>query len=123
MTPAPSSSFIDPDRSKTTTSGEAPLVASPELATAVGEAAGDETASAALAPEFYEHFRKLMGDDLVLLIPDRFTIHVFPRPLGGYKDWGKKILQAYAEASHPVSYEVLLLNRDGLSVLGSFHTE
>lgn len=81
------------------------------------------TASSVLAPEFYEHFRKLMGDDLVLLIPDRFTIHVFPRPLGEYKEWGKKILQAYADATYPVSYEVLLLNRDGLSALGSFQTE
>lgn len=81
------------------------------------------TASSILAPEFYEHFRKLMGDELVLLIPDRFTIYVFPRPLGEYKDWGKKILHAYADAAHPVSYEVLLLNRDGLSALGVFQKD
>ena len=81
------------------------------------------TASAVLSPKFYETFRAAMGDDLILLIPDRFTIHVLPRPMGEYKSWGPKILEAYAEAAHPVSYEVLLLNKDGLSVLGSFRTE
>lgn len=81
------------------------------------------TASTVLAPQFFEHFRKSMGDELVLLIPDRFTIYVFPRPLGAYQEMGKKILLAYEEAAHPVSYEVLLLNRNGLSALGSFKTD
>lgn len=81
------------------------------------------TASAVLAPRFYEMFRATMGDDLVVLIPDRFTVYVFPRPLGQYKELGPKILAAYAEAAYPVSYEVLLLNKQGLSALGSFRTE
>ena len=81
------------------------------------------TAGVVLSPKFYEMFRETMGDDLVLLIPDRFTVYVFPRPMGEYKALGPKILEAYAEATYPVSYEVLLLNKDGLSVLGSFRTE
>lgn len=81
------------------------------------------TASAVLAPKFYETFRATMGDDLVVLIPDRFTIYVFPRPMGEYKAMGPKILEAYADATYPVSYEVLLLNKEGLSVLGSFRAE
>ena len=81
------------------------------------------TAGVVLSPKFYEMFRGSMGDDLVLLIPDRFTVYVYPRPMGGYKAMGPKILEDYAAATYPVSYEVLLLNRDGLSVLGSFRTE
>jgi len=81
------------------------------------------TAGVVLSPKFYEMFRATMGDDLILLIPDRFTVYVFPRPMGEYKALGPKILEAYAEATYPVSYEVLLLNKDGLSVLGSFRTE
>lgn len=81
------------------------------------------TAGVVLSPKFYEQFRTTMGDDLVLLIPDRFTVYVFPRPMGDYKELGPKILAAYADASFPVSYEVLLLNKDGLSVLGSFRTD
>jgi hypothetical protein len=81
------------------------------------------TASTVLAPKFYAAFRQTMGDDLVVLIPDRFTVYVFPRPMGEYKDWGKRILREYAEATYPVSVEVLLLNRGGLSALGSFQTE
>ncbi len=81
------------------------------------------TASAVLAPKFYETFKTTMGDDLVLLIPDRFTVYIFPRPMGEYKEMGPAILEAYEEATYPVSYEVLLLNKDGLSVLGSFRTE
>lgn len=81
------------------------------------------TAGVVLAPKFYEMFRATMGDDLVVLIPDRFTVYVFPRPMGDYKALGPKILEAYTEAIYPVSYEVLLLNKDGLSALGSFRTE
>lgn len=81
------------------------------------------TASTVLAPRFYEMFRATMGDDLVVLIPDRFTVYVFPRPLGQYKEFGPKILEAYAAATYPVSCEVLLLNKQGLSALGSFRTE
>ncbi len=81
------------------------------------------TSTLAFSPRFYEVSRTAMGDDLVLLIPDRHTVHVFPRPLGEYKDLGKKILQAYEDAAFPVSYEVLVLNRNGLTCLGSFKTE
>ena len=81
------------------------------------------TAGVVLSPKFYEMFRSTMGDDLVLLIPDRFTVYVFPRPMGEYKALGPKILEAYAAAVYPVSYEVLLLNKDGLSALGSFRGE
>jgi hypothetical protein len=81
------------------------------------------TASSVLAPKFYETFRATMGDDLVVLIPDRFTVYVFPRPMGEYKEWGRKIIESYAEASYPVSLEVFLLNKTGLSGLGSFQTD
>lgn len=81
------------------------------------------TAGVVLAPKFYEMFRGTMGDDLVLLIPDRFTVYVFPRPMGDYKALGPKILEEYDAATYPVSYEVLLLNKEGLSALGSFRTE
>jgi hypothetical protein len=81
------------------------------------------TAGVVLSPRFYEMFRDTMGDDLVLLIPDRFTVYVFPRPMGEYKALGPKMLEAYAAAVYPVSYEVLLLNKDGLSALGSFRVE
>ena len=53
------------------------------------------TAGVVLSPKFYELFRGTMGDDLVVLIPDRFTVYVFPRPMGEYKAFGPKILEAY----------------------------
>jgi hypothetical protein len=81
------------------------------------------TAGVVLSPRFYEMFRATMGDDLVLLIPDRFTVYVFPRPMGDYKALGPEILEAYERAVYPVSYEVLLLNKDGLSALGSFRDD
>jgi hypothetical protein len=81
------------------------------------------TASSVFAPEFRSLFKSSMGDDLIVLIPNRFTIYVFPRGMGEYKDFGKRILSEYEDSPFPVSYEVLLLNRDGLSCLGSFRTE
>jgi hypothetical protein len=43
--------------------------------------------------------------------------------MGEYKEWGKRILKEYAEATYPVSTEVFLLNQAGLSALGNFQTE
>ena len=80
------------------------------------------TASAIFAPDFRKQFRESMGDDLIVLIPDRFTIYVFPRSMSEYKQFGRQIIEAYDEATYPVSYEVFLLNRDGLSCIGSFRT-
>jgi hypothetical protein len=34
------------------------------------------TAATVLAPKFYATFRASMGDDLIVLIPDRFTVYV-----------------------------------------------
>jgi hypothetical protein len=42
--------------------------------------------------------------------------------MGEYKQFGRQIIEAYDEATYPVSYEVFLLNRDGLSCIGSFRT-
>jgi hypothetical protein len=81
------------------------------------------TASTVLAPKFHETFRATMGDDLIVLIPDRFTVYVFPRPMGEYKQWGRKIIETYSDASYPVSLEVFLLSKAGLSGLGSFQTD
>ncbi len=89
---------------------------------AVLKSPGQLTASTVFGTKFRALFREAMGDELVLLIPDRSTVYVFPRSMGEYKDFGKKILLAYADAVYPVSYEVFLLNRDGLSCLGSFNT-
>jgi hypothetical protein len=90
---------------------------------AVLKGTGHLTASSVLAAGFAELFRPTMGDELVLLIPDRFTVYVFPRSMGEYKEFGRKVLAAFEEAAYPVSYEVFLLNRQGLSCLGSFRTE
>lgn len=89
---------------------------------AVLKSSSQLTASTVFGQKFRALFRESMGDELVLLIPDRSTVYVFPRSMGEYKDFGKTILLSYADAVYPVSYEVFVLNRDGLSCLGSFNT-
>ncbi len=81
------------------------------------------TASAVLAPGFLDLFKPTLGDDLVVLIPDRFTIHVFAHGFGDYQEFGQKVLLQYAQSSFPVSYEVFTVNKQGLKCIGSFRTE
>ncbi|MGI8602814.1 MAG: hypothetical protein ACR2OZ_07410 [Verrucomicrobiales bacterium] len=81
------------------------------------------TASSVLAPGFRDLFKKSMGDELIVLLPDRFTVYVFPRTMGEYKELGRRVIAEYEAAVYPVSYEVFLVNRHGLSCLGSFQME
>jgi hypothetical protein len=81
------------------------------------------TAGVVLAPKFREKFKKTLGEDLIVLIPDRFTVFVFPRLVSDYGAYGEAIVEQYQDATYGVSIEVFTIDNEGLRVIGRFEDE
>ena len=80
------------------------------------------TASVILCPEFFTQFRETIGDKLVVLVPDRFTVYVFPRGFSDFEKLGPAILQQYEDSTWPCSQEAFEISSEGLKCLGAFDT-
>ena len=78
------------------------------------------TTSAALAQEFLTRFADTFGSKLLIAIPNRFTIYVFPALASRYRDYGAQVLSDYNTATYPVSREVFELSAQGLRAVGTF---
>ena len=78
------------------------------------------TASVVLCPEFFAQFREIFGDRLVVLVPDRFTVYVFPRGFTDFQTMGPAILEKHAKSVWPCSEEAFEITADGLRCLGAF---
>lgn len=87
---------------------------------AVLESENHRTASLVLAPSFREMFRKTLGSELVVLIPNRFTIFVFPKLASDYAAYGEAIVEMYQNATYNVSVEIFLIDDERLKVIGQF---
>jgi hypothetical protein len=80
------------------------------------------TASTALCPEFYTQFRETFGDKLVVLMPDHFTVYVFPRGFGDFQKLGPEIVEQFEKATWPCSREAFEITAEGFKCLGEFET-
>lgn len=78
------------------------------------------TASIILCPEFFAQFRETFGDRLVVLVPDRFTVYVFPRGFNDFQELGPDILAEFEESIWPCSEEAFEITSDGIKCLGAF---
>jgi len=78
------------------------------------------TASIILCPEFFAQFREPFGDRLVVLVPDRFTVYVFPRGFTDFQELGPDILLEFDDSIWPCSEEAFEITSDGLTCLGAF---
>ncbi len=81
------------------------------------------TASVVLCPEFFTQFKETFGDRLVVLMPDRFTVYVFPRSFSGFQTMGPAILESHARSVYPCSQEAFEVTADGLKGLGAYNAE
>lgn len=77
-------------------------------------------ASAVLAPEFAEMFADTLGPDLLVAIPNRYRVYVYPALAGDFADTAGLVVRDYELSGYPVSKEVFRLTKDGLQAVGSF---
>ena len=81
------------------------------------------TASLIIAPGLLKKFEKSLGDKLLVAVPDRYTLYLFPRSIGNFRQYGKMLTSAYQDATYPASIELFELSDSGLKAVGSFLTE
>ncbi len=78
-------------------------------------------ASTVLAPDFIEKFETNLGPDLLVAIPNRFRIYVFPALASRFADIADAVLSDYRITPYPVSKEVFRVRPNHtLEAIGSY---
>ena len=78
------------------------------------------TASAVLAPEFAAMFAETLGPDLLVAIPNRKVVFVFPKQSPAFQSVADLIFAEYQSSPNPVSREVFELKRGKLIAIGTY---
>jgi hypothetical protein len=81
------------------------------------------TASAVLAPDFAEKFADTLGPDLLVAIPNRYRIYVYPALASRFQETASLVLRDYEISGYPVSKEVFRLTPQGLVAIGAFEAQ
>lgn len=87
---------------------------------AIIESESPLTASAVLAPKFAEMFEETLGTDILVAIPNRNRIFVFPKLSEAWKGMSDVIVAEYQSSPTPVSREVYAIKDGKLIAIGSF---
>jgi len=86
---------------------------------AVMESDNPLTASSVLAPEFAGLFAETLGPDLIVAIPNRFRIFVFPKATFAELNISDLIFTEYKSTAWPVTREIFELRRGKLIAIGT----
>ncbi|HEU4679262.1 MAG TPA: hypothetical protein VFS35_07060, partial [Terrimicrobiaceae bacterium] len=78
------------------------------------------TASAVLAPEFAELFRETIGPEILVAIPNRFRVFVFPKDSPAYQALSDYVIAEYDSSPYPVSKELFSIRKGKLIAVGSY---
>jgi len=81
------------------------------------------TATMILAPVFLKKFEDIFGSTLLVAVPNRFTVYVFPKLASEYKEYSPLVLGAYHDSAYPVSPEVFEISPGGIRAIGVFEDE
>lgn len=73
-----------------------------------------------LAPKFLKLFEDTFGPKVLVAIPNRYSLYVFPALASNYRQFGPMILDAYKGSAFPVSVEVFEVSETGLRAIGTF---
>lgn len=87
---------------------------------AVLESDSPLTASAVLAPGFSKLFEETLGPDILVAIPNRYRIFVFPRPSFSYQSFSDLVFVEYRSTPYPVSREIFEVRKGKLIAIGSY---
>jgi len=81
------------------------------------------TATMVLAPDFAKKFTDIFGPSVLVAIPNRFTLFVFPTLASEYKDYSQQVISAYHDSAYPVSLEVFEISAAGIKAIGVYDDE
>jgi hypothetical protein len=77
-------------------------------------------ASAVLAPKFLAMFKETLGDEVLVVVPSRFTAYVFPKLASRYQEYYPMVFEAYRATAWPVSVEVFEFSAAGIRAIGVY---
>ncbi len=80
------------------------------------------TSSIILCPELLKLAAPQLGDKIVALVPDRFTVYLFPRQSGAFIKHGSEVATLFTDAIYPASDEAFEISENGLKSIGNFTT-
>ncbi len=78
------------------------------------------TASIVLVPEFADLFRETLGPEVLVVIPTRFRIYVFPKASPAYNALTDIVFADFGGSPYPISKEIFLVKKGKLSAIGEF---
>ncbi len=81
------------------------------------------TATMIFSPDFLKRFQTIFGATVLVALPNRFTVYVFPGLASEYKEYSPMIIRAYEESAYPVSLEVFEVSAAGIRAIGAFEDE
>jgi hypothetical protein len=81
------------------------------------------TATLVLAPDFLKRFQDVFGSSVLVAMPNRYTVYVFPGEGADYTNYSRMILGQYHDSSHPVSREIFNISTAGIKAIGMFEDE
>jgi len=76
------------------------------------------TSACVFAPDFRKKFHETIGPDPVVLIPNRFTVYVFPRSMAPLTELSEQAFIDYRSSAFPVSREIFQVTKDGIVAIG-----
>jgi hypothetical protein len=74
--------------------------------------------STVFAPEFRKQFEEVFGPKMMIVMPNRQTVFVFPGVAVDFSDYAPMILEAWRSPAAKVSLEVFELDERGLRATG-----
>lgn len=76
--------------------------------------------SAVLAPGFLGLWKDTLGEKVLVVVPNRFAVFVFPRIASDYQSYFPMVVRAYRDSAHPVSVEVFEVSKAGWKCVGAY---
>ncbi len=77
-------------------------------------------AAAVLAPEFLKEYEQVFGPKVIVIIPNLYTVFVFPGVAGNHHAYSDLILAAWHSKAPKVSREVFEVTAGGIRAVGIF---
>jgi hypothetical protein len=77
-------------------------------------------AATVLAPEFLKEFEPVFGPKMIVVVPNLYTVFVFPGIAGNHDSYSDLILGAWHSNAPKVSREVFELTAGGIRAVGIF---
>lgn len=76
------------------------------------------TTAVVLAPQFLEKYEPLFGPEVIVAMPTRYQVYVFPKIANRLSKYAPDILTDFRAAAYPVSPEVFELGPNGIRAVG-----